>query len=165
MHKIASLTMAVLVFFGLVLAFGVTFAPHDTQAATVIGHQHVIALDGTTRYTTTTYTNAYLAGAFGNVVIQAHDDISSTGTMTVTPQFSSEAVCRTASHWVAAETAFIYAKSNVTPTLSSVALNFVVTNDGARLFELPVSGNCLRLKLEASKPFTPTVYLRMVNTQ
>lgn len=146
------------------LALGPLATPR-TDAATVIGHQHVTALDGTTGYTTTTYTAAYLAGVFGDVVIQAHDDISGTGTMTVTPQFSSEAVCRTASNWVDAESAFVYAQDNVTPTLSSVALSLVVTDDVARLFTLPVSGNCLRLKLEGSATFTPTVYLRMVNTQ
>lgn len=170
----------------LVLLLGsVTPALEPVDAATVIGRQSVTMLDGATAYTTTTYTSAYLVGVYGEVALQINDDVSGTNTITVTPQFSMESVCSSATDWVDAAVTAVYPAETASVTVSTLNTNtltttltttnaltfdtvdvqFTVTGDDAETVRLAVSGNCMRVKLETATTFTPTLYAWLVNTQ
>lgn len=160
-RRFASVAL-VLVFLALAAFFSIRSQPAD--ASTVIGNQYVEVFAGDTAYTTTTYSSAYLVTSFGEVVLQIHDDISGTTAITVTPQFSNEYVaCSSVSQWVDAS----YSGQYGTTTLSygTVDVRKVVTGDDAEMLRFPADGRCLRLKITTGTTFTPTVYLRMVNTQ
>lgn len=158
------------------------------KAETVIGYQTVTAFSGDEVFTTTQYSRGYLGGAFGEMVIQVSSDISPTGTLTVTPQFSSDGLaCGSAVDWADAVLTGVYpavAASSVTvSTLNTntltttvttgatavsyqqIAVQDVISGDGAALLRLQTLGKCFRVKLEADTTFTPTIYVWMVNTQ
>jgi hypothetical protein len=170
-----------------VLAF-TSFAPPVVDASTVIGYQTVTLEDGTDVYTTTTYTLGYLAGSFGEVVLQIHSDISGTETMTVTPQFSSEGVgCRAITNWADATIAGVVNTLGAqTVTVSTLNTNTLTTTvgtaasaavysvvdvvvtlagDDSTLLRFNSLGKCMRVKMESATTFTPTMYAWMVNTQ
>lgn len=138
--------------------------PAPTDAATVVGYQSVTVFDGATVYTTTTYSDAYLVGSFGEVVMQVNNDISGSTGITVTPQFSSEFVgCGAVADWVDASYSAAYGTSSL--SYGTVDVRKVVTGDDAEMLRFPVSGRCMRIKIQTAANFTPTVYLWMVNTQ
>lgn len=133
------------------------------DAAGVINRQSVTMLNGASAYTTTTYTAAYIVGAYGEIVLQVHDDISGTGVITITPQFSSQGTCSTASNWVDAAMSAVYGTSSL--SYGTAAVQKSITNDSSVMFRFDTGGNCMRVKLASTKTFTPTVYAWMVNSQ
>lgn len=182
----AGLVAALCLLLALGLFLGVQ--ERDVAAETVIGYQTVTAFDGDAAFTTTQYSSGYLGGAFGEMVIQVSSDISPTGTLTVTPQFSSDGLsCGSAADWSDAVLTGVYpavAASSVTvSTLNTntltttvttgatavayqqIAVQDVISGDGTGLMRFETMGKCFRVKLAADTTFTPTVYVWMVNTQ
>ncbi len=142
--------------------------PKSADAATVIGYQTIVADAGATAYTETTYTSAYLAGAFGDVVVQVN--LVSTGTITVTPQFSNEMLgCGSVTDWADATISQVDVTRISTNTDSVAfgvhAVSKAVTSGGSTLIGFPAQGRCMRVKMTNAETFTPTVYIRMANTQ
>jgi len=158
------------------LGLGLLTALHETpaQAATVIGYQTVTILDGATAYTETLSTDGYAVGSFGEVLLQVHSDISGTGNITITPQFSSQpGGCGAVTDWADATASTTYVNatgSTITDSVSALAygvveISVVVVDDDATLLRLPTAGRCLRVQIETAETVTPTVYAWMVNTQ
>ena len=135
------------------------------EAATVVGYQTVTILDGATAYTTTFATSGYQAGNFGEVILQIHNDISGTGQITITPQFSNQpGNCAAATNWAGATAATDYVMTG-TLAYGIVDISVVLVDDDAALLRLPVDGRCLRVNIETTSTTTPTLYAWMVNTQ
>ena len=163
--KLFSLVMALVMALMLAWFLPQRIAPQPTQAATVIGYQTVTMFDGATAYTTTTQSAGYIAGAFGEVVLQIHNDISGTGQITVTPQFSAQTGgCSAVTNWAGATVATDYVMTG-TLAYGSVDISVVLVDDGATLLRLPVAGRCMRVSIETTTTITPTIYAWMVNTQ
>ena len=140
-------------------------APQPAQAATVIGYQTVTLFDGATAYTTTANSSAYIAGAFGEIILQIHNDISGTGQITITPQFSSQpGGCAAVTNWAGATVATDYVTTS-TLAYGIVDISVVLVDDDATLLRLPVDGRCVRVSIETTTTITPTIYAWMVNTQ
>lgn len=192
MEKYRKLTTVLIVVLALLLSASLPMLlqARPADASTVIGYQSVTMLDGTTAYTTTTYSSAYLVGGFGEVVLQIHDDVSGTNTITVTPQFSTEGVaCSSVTDWVDASTSLAYADAasnsatitvstlntntltttvaslsgGTTLTYGSVDIYTTITGDDAAMLSVDTAGRCMRVKLTTATTFTPTVYAWMVN--
>lgn len=160
-----SIVLAVVALLALVWLLPQRLAPQPTAAATVIGYQTVTLFDGETIYTTTTQSAGYIAGAFGEIVLQIRNDISGTGQITVTPQFSSQpGSCTSATDWAGATVATDYVMSG-TLTYGIVEINVVLVDDDVTLLRLPSNGRCLRVSIETTTTITPTIYAWMVNTQ
>jgi len=162
--KVWRLGTAVLLAALLFLGGAALLSSDRAEAATVIGYQSVAMFDGATAYTETTYSSAYLVGAFGQVAIQVNNDISGTTAITVTPQFSSDPSCSTATNWADATVSMAYASSTTTPTFSTVDVQKVVTGDTDALFSFDTLGRCMRVKIETGTTFTPTLFGWMTNT-
>jgi hypothetical protein len=135
------------------------------EAATVVGYQTVTILDGATAYTTTFATAGYQAGNFGEMILQIHNDISGTGQITVTPQFSNQpGGCNAVTNWAGATAATDYVMTG-TLAYGIVDIDVVLVDDDATLLRLPVDGRCVRVSIETATTITPTLYAWMVNTQ
>lgn len=139
--------------------------PRSAAAATVVGHQTATLLDGATVYTTTFATAGYQSGSFGEVVLQIHNDISGTGQITLTPQFSNQpGSCSAVTDWANAVVSTGYVATG-TLEYGSAPISVVVVDDDAALLRLTVDGRCLRVSIETTTTITPTLYAWMVNTQ
>lgn len=140
-------------------------SPRPAEAATVVGYQTVTILDGATFYTETFATSGYQTGSFGEVVLQIHNDISGTGQITITPQFSNQpGGCTAVTDWADAAIATDYVASSAL-AFGSVPITLVLVDDDAALLRLAVDGRCLRVNIETVETITPTLYAWMVNTQ
>ena len=173
MHKIGAQLVLVLALL-LVLAtgwfLGAGARETPAQAATVVGGQTAVLMDGTDAYTTTAYTGAYLTSAFGEIVLQVESDISGTATLTVTPQFAiNQTACGSmaAGDWVDASLTgvFVTGATTYTAALQQIAVVDTLVGDGDALLRFPVMGRCFRVKLAAGSTYTPALYAWMVNTQ
>jgi hypothetical protein len=130
---------------------------------------------GATAYTTTNNTalNTFNIANYGAVQIHVANVVTSTQVLTVVPQFSNAPLsasgsCSSVASWFTATTPLVYAASNITPTLGVVDTSFTVTASGVAGREVPVLGQCFRIKLDfsaAGQSYTPTVYIRAVNRQ
>jgi|GEM_PF-1666036 hypothetical protein len=154
-------------------------APTPADAAAVTSYQSLTLLDGSTAYTTTTYTPAYLSGGYGQITLQVNNDVSGTNTITITPQFANDLLACSANNkdWADATVSGVFAgvstvtvSTTTTITTSPVAFGVLpvyqtLTGDGATLVGFPTQGRCFRVKLTTSTTFTPTVYARMENVQ
>ena len=124
------------------VAFGGLFLSGDAApVAATISYQTVDLEDGTNAYTTTTYTSGYMSGEFAEIILQVNSDISPTGTLTVTPQFSNDSLTCGASgkDWADATVAASYtadassssvavsSSSEVTVSTSSVMTTTAIT--------------------------------------
>lgn len=152
------------------LAAGLAQVDKLAQAATVVGGQTAVLMDGTDAYTTTAYTGAYLTSAFGEIVLQVESDISGTATLTVTPQFAiNQTACGSmaAGDWVDASITgvFVTGATTTTAALQQIAVRDTLAGDGDALLRFPTMGRCFRVKLEAGSTYTPELYAWMVNTQ
>jgi hypothetical protein len=152
------------------LAAGLAQVDTPAQAATVVGGQTVVVLDGNTAYTTTKYTAGYLSGSFGEIVLQVESDISGTATLTVTPQFAiNQTACGSmaAGDWVDAVIVdvFVTGATTYTAALQQIAVRDTLAGDGDALLRFPVMGRCFRIKLQSTTTYTPALYAWMVNTQ
>ena len=122
----AALTLALLLFVGFAT---LTATPPQADAATIIGQQAVTLLDGDTSYTTTVQTSAALALYYGEIVIQVNNDISGTGTITITPQTSIQNVaCASVTDWADVSISTVYAAqpagtTTITNTVTASTLN------------------------------------------
>jgi len=117
-------------------------------ADAVIGSSVVTMLDGDT-VTATTYSAGFLSLNYAHAQVQAISGgaITTTGLVTVTPQFSNQPVsCGSVTSWF------------------NAATTTVVTGPGSSGAEYTILGRCMRVKVESTaSAFTPTVYTRFVN--
>lgn len=122
---------------------------------------------GATGYTSSRNTIARRVANFSEIEVHASSDVSGTGTMTVTPQFSNQAsTCAAITRWFTAEERLVFQSAAVTDTILNkyVELSLVLTNDTERGMELGVRGACMRFVIASSTGrFTPTLRIRMVN--
>ena len=139
------------------------------RAGNIIGYQIVTAEDGSVAYTENTYTSAYLAGDFGDLVLQVNNDISGTAAMVVTPQFSNQnGSCGAVTDWADATVGAVSVTRISTNTDSVIFGTYVISKsisgDASTMLRFQGAGRCLRVKMAASTTFTPSVYLWMANT-
>lgn len=156
------LIVCTLVTLGLIIGLnrlGVNEVSATGMGDSVISYSSSTVLDGSTQYTTTDYTDGYLVGAYGHIQIQSNVEVTDTGTVTITPQFSNEPVgCGAVSDWVAV-TDFDYY-----PDESTSTAQIVIAGDGGGALDMMALGRCVRLAMETSGDYyTPTVYLRRIN--
>lgn len=125
--------------------------------------------NGGTNYTTDQTLTGVSVAEYGSVQLQATSDVTSTQTVTVTPQFSNDpAVCTSATNWFTASEYQIFESNAATDTLvtDSESLLLTITGDGTAGREIPVLGRCFRVTLAVSaNSFTPTIYARALNRQ
>jgi len=170
LYRAGGLVVALLLLIIGFLALGLAQVDTPAQAATVVGGQTVVMLAGSTAYTTTAYTPAYLSSSFGEIVLQVESDISGTATLTVTPQFAiNQTACGSmaAGDWVDASVTgvFVTGATTYTAALQQIAVVDTLVGDGDALLRFPVMGRCFRVKLAAGSTYTPALYAWMVNTQ
>jgi len=151
---------------------------------------------GATAYTTTgnVSLSTLNVGAYGSLQIQVADVVTDSAVLTVVPQFSNEPAnattgsCSAVTGWFTATeyvpyVAYTVSSQTVTATgiLTSAtsvstgsmtegnnALSFTVTGSQIAGREIPIQGQCFRLKLNysaAGQTYTPTIYIRAVNRQ
>lgn len=125
----------------------------------IISYQTVTLFDGSTPYSDTQYSTAYLGAGFAHLQIHAIQATAiTTQVITYTPQFSLEPVGCGAitAGWFGAGT-----WSGGTKTDVYLALTSTVANGR----EIPMEGRCVRVKLSPSQAtaYTPTLYIRMLN--
>jgi hypothetical protein len=167
MYKRIGQVALILLFLALAWWLPQQLAPPPAHAATVVGYQTVTLFDGQTAYTTTTASSGYIAGSFGEVILQVHSVISGSGYITVTPQFSNQpGSCGAVTNWAAATVATHYVISEaVGLEFGVVPIYVTLADDAATLLRLPTAGRCLRVNIETTRTITPTLYVWMVNTQ
>ena len=152
---------------------------------------------GATGYTSTTNTalSTLNVGAYGSLEIQvANVVVTQSMVLTVVPQFSNEppnattGSCSAVTGWFTATeyvpyVAYTVSSQTVTATgiltsvtsvstgsltSSNVNDSFTVTGSQIAAREIPIQGQCFRLKLAldtAGATYTPTIYVRAVNRQ
>lgn len=157
--------------------------------------------DGNTAYTTTTYSTAYLVDEADLLRLHGTGEVSGTGNITITPQFSMQPVaCRSATSWFDAEEYHVYNAQTVaattnqtvtvnstggstttvtstltadtstslaTSTLSEGSINptLVISGGTTEGRQVQAAGVCVRLKMEGSSTYTPTVWGRLTYGQ
>jgi len=97
--------------------------------------------------------DASLVRQFNSADLFVTADLSGTATITVTPQFSPNQV-----NWADAQYPVI---SGTTPVW--VPQRLVLTAGGSSYLRLPVAGEYMRVKIQASGTVTPTVYTTLRN--
>jgi hypothetical protein len=176
MKRYLKAPLAVLLGVLLLLAV-VTFASEQAstvEAASVSSWYWTSLVDGSTSYDTTQYTPARLSANYAGVQVQATNDISATGTFTLTPQFSLDSsTCAGVSNWFEPKWYELYVTNGTTTTVipnSGIAeasgnIELVVTNDASEGRAFEVEGTCMRFKMQGSDTYTPTIKARLLNTQ
>lgn len=172
-----SVSILVVVVLSLALVLGVLQTIESgvrrAEAASVSSWFWTSLVDGGTAYSVTTYTPARLSSNYASVQVQVTNDISATGTFTLTPQFSLDGVsCTGVTNWFEPKWYELYATNGTTTTVrpnngiveTSGDLELVVTNDASAGRTFEVEGTCVRFKMEGSDTFTPTVKARLLNT-
>jgi hypothetical protein len=175
-----SLLAAILLLVGVAIVVRIS-QPGEVQAQTVQGYSLITLYDGGDAYTSTQYSNPLLGGYFSHVQVQmATTAATSTHTLSVTPQFSNEAVaCSAITDWfdgalvevyadyASTATADLYAEAGTTETVTSTT-TLATSSNGLALGsvsmltrlsgaapsavgrDFPVLGQCIRFKLESS---------------
>jgi len=154
---LASLLLATLLASGVLADNGEPQSGAVTLTRTVLLYP-TAALSGTT----TVYSaaprpvngqDASLVRQFNSADLFVTADLSGTATITVTPQFSPNQV-----NWADAKFPVI---SGTTVTLTAQQL--VLTANGSSYLRLPIAGEYMRVKIQASGTLTPTVYVTLRN--
>ena len=167
----AVLLGVLLLFVVLTFASGLT---NNAEAASVSSWYWTSLVDGGISYDATQYTPARLSANYASIQVQATNDISATGTFTLTPQFSLDnSTCSGVSNWFEPKWYELYATNGTTTTVlpnSGIAetsgdIELIVTNDASEGRTFEVEGTCTRFKMEGSDTFTPTIKARLLNTQ
>lgn len=147
---------------------------NNAEAASVSSWFWTSLADGSTSYSATQYTPARLSANYASIQVQATNDISATGTFTLTPQFSLDnSTCSGVSNWFEPKWYDYYVTNGpaatVTPNDGIAETNgdieLIVTNDASEGRTFEVEGTCTRFKMEGSDTFTPTIKARLLNTQ
>ncbi len=154
------------------------------RADSVVAYSTTEVLDGTTQYTTTEYTSSYLVAPYAHAQIHASVDVTGTGTVTITPQFSNSILgCGSVTEWFDAvqyvtytnlETTVILTATATVTTATSVTAGdltettltpqIVLAGDVSGGREFTVLGRCVRFKLTTGGDYyTPTLYMRKLN--
>lgn len=130
-------------------------------------------MDGTTSYTETATSSTYSVNSYDKVYLQVHSVITGSGTITVTPQFSSDyGACSAARYWATAMEYVIAQNPAVTDAVSmatdaeSYAFTVTAGAAGGGVREIPIQGYCMRATVEfsaAPEVFTPTLMFRLVD--
>lgn len=93
-------------------------------------------------------------GAFNSADVFVNVDITGTGAITITPQFSADQV-----NWSDAD--YVQHNSSATPVPS--VYRFSLNADGTNHVRVPISGEFLRIKIAYSGTLTPTVLATLRN--
>lgn len=183
--KVGLIIMAVAVM-AMALA-GTLYAPQAVQAQSggvpsgLAGRGNVeTLLGGTTGYTTAViYSGAIDARAWGSVQVMAAAQMTSTYTLTVTPQFSLQNLpCGSVTQWFTSTSYLPYQPYSVSSNSNTItetvgawtymAVNdaFTVSGSNVGMREVPGNGVCFRAMVEFSAPgktYTPTLLFRGTN--
>lgn len=157
-------TLAVLTGALLAILYFAILENQDAQAASITSQQTITLMDGATAYTTTATTDAIYTAYYGEMTVYVSNIVSGTSTVTVTPQIALQPVaCASVTEWT---TATVSAVSS-TPTYDTAEVQFAIAGDDSVVVSLPTQGRCTRLRLDlsASDTYTPTAYVRLVNSQ
>lgn len=136
-------------------------APAVTKQKTLLLYPATQVSAGSTTYTSSPRelspgVDASAVAGWANVDLFATVDISGTGFVTVTLQYSADGV-----NWADAD--YEYATGNTTGTVATQTHVRYLSADGTELIQAPTAGEFLRLKIQASAVTTPTVYVTYRN--
>lgn len=149
-------------------------APAVTKQKTLLLHAPAAASGAGTAYTSSPReispgVDASAVAGFANVDIFATVDISDTGNVTLTVQFSADGT-----NWAD----YTYAYASNTSTWSSEGITSTATAstaiaaqtpklyfaaDGTQLLSVPTAGEYVRVKMERNATMTPTIYVTYRN--
>ncbi|NBD34397.1 MAG: hypothetical protein GVY30_00175 [Chloroflexi bacterium] len=148
-------------------------APAEIDAASITSSQTITVDDGATAYTTTATSDPIFSEYYGDLTIYVSNDISGTSTttdtyaITITVQAAIQPVaCANVTEWTTSTIASVYETSS-TASLQNAPAQDVIEEDDAVIFTVPAQGRCTRLRydLATSTTYTPTAYIRLVNSQ
>lgn len=129
----------------------------------------ITLMDGTDSYTISQTSGSVYVANYANVQVQAVSDIlTTTGTITVTPQFANDSWdCSLAAQYTNATTWLVFESDNLTDTVIEQAevMDIALTGDTGLIRDIPVQGGCMQfvITLDAGATYTPSIYLRLVD--